>query len=191
MKKTVFGTAFLLLLCMGAAPSPPLQCAVSRSLAPARPLVIPQAYGFTAVPGVAVKPDPHKIYRAIFSATAGADKPTALLPAILMAGTELNTLAANGVPLAHARYVIDFHGPGAVYGLLDNAHYRQKFGADNPNLPVLAALKKAGVKLYVCSQQMLAMGVGFNSISPDVTVASDGLFVLIDFQNKGYAYLPY
>jgi len=189
MKKTLLaGIAFL--FCTGAAPSTPLLCAVPQH-APASGPVIPQAYGYTAVPGVAVKPDPHKIYRAIFSATAAADKPASLLPAILMAATELNTLAAYGVPLSNTRYVIDFHGPGAVYGLLDNAHYRQKFGTDNPNLPVLAELKKAGVKLYVCSQQMLAMGVGFNTISPDVTVASDGLFVLVNFQDQGYAFLPF
>lgn len=153
--------------------------------------VIPQAYGFVPVPGAAIKPDKHRIYRAIFSATAGADKPGDLLPAVLMAGTELNTLVVSGVPLSDADYVIDFHGPGALTGLLDNAHYRQKFGTENPNLPVLAELKKSGVKLYVCSQQMLAMRISFNSISPDVTVASDGLFVLINFQNQGYAYLPF
>lgn len=163
-----------------AAPLPP----------PAAP-VIPQAYGYVAVPGAAIRPDRTHVYRVIFSATDGAAKPDALLPAVQMAGTELNVLVANGLKLSNADYVIDFHGPGAIAGLLDNAHYRQKFGVDNPNLPVLAELKKAGVRLYVCSQEMLATGTGFDTITPDVTVASDGLVVLATFENRGYAYLPF
>jgi intracellular sulfur oxidation DsrE/DsrF family protein len=183
MGQEIAGAVLTLLLCG--------KLAAAATLPPPSAPVIPQAYGFVPVPGAAVKPDKHRFYRAIFSATAAADKPDALLPAVLMAGTELNTLVASGVPLAHADYIIDFHGRGAVYGLLDNAQYRQKFGIDNPNLPVLAELKKSGVRLYVCSQQMLAMGLSFDSISPDVTVASDGLFLLINFQNQGYAYLPF
>ncbi len=163
----------------------------AASLPPPAAPVIPQAFGYVAVPGAAIKPDKTHVYRVIFSATAGAAKPDALVPAILMAGTELNVLVANSLKLSNAAYVIDFHGPNAIIGLLDNAHYRQKFGIDNPNLPVLAELKNAGVQLYVCSQEMLATGTAFNTITPDVTVASDGLIVLATFQNRGYAFLPF
>jgi intracellular sulfur oxidation DsrE/DsrF family protein len=165
--------------------------AAAADLPPPVKPVIPEALGWVVVPGAAISPDKGHTYRAIFSATAGADKPDQLVPAVLMAGTELNALAASGLPLANADFVIDFHGPGAVDALLDNAHYQAKYHRDNPNLKVVAELKQAGVKLYVCAQMLLGMGVAFDSLTPDVTVASDGLVVLMTFQNRGYALLPF
>ena len=47
------------------------------------------------------------------------------------------------------------------------------------------------MRLYACSQEMLATGTGFDTITPDVTVASDGLVVLATFENRGYAFLPF
>jgi intracellular sulfur oxidation DsrE/DsrF family protein len=157
---------------------------------PVRP-VIPEALGWVVVPGAAISPDKAHVYRAIFSATAGAEAPDKLVPAVLMAGTELNALVASGLTVANADFVIDFHGPGAVDALLDNPHYQAKYHIDNPNLPVLSELKKSGVKLYVCAQLLLGIGVKFESLTPDVTVASDGLVVLMTFQNQGYALLPF
>ena len=158
--------------------------------APVKP-VIPEALGWVVVPGAAISPDSAHTYRAIFSATAGADQPAQLVPAVLMAGTELNALAAAGLSINHADFVIDFHGPGAADALLDNAHYQAKYHLDNPNLKVLAELKQSGVKLYVCAQMLLGMKVPFAALTPDVTVASDGLVVLMTFQNRGYALLPF
>ena len=157
---------------------------------PARP-VIPEALGWVVVPGAAISPNKAHVYRAIFSATAGAEAPDKLVPAVLMAGTELNALVASGLTVTNADFVIDFHGPGAVDALLDNPHYQAKYHIDNPNLPVLAKLKKSGVKLYVCAQLLLGIGVKFETLTPDVTVASDGLVVLMTFQNQGYAFLPF
>ena len=83
----------------------------------------------------------------------GADKPTQLLPALNMAGSELNALAFANVPVSNARFAIVFHGP-AVDGILDNEHYKAKFGLDNPNLRVIAEMKKAGVEFFVCWQYL-------------------------------------
>lgn len=157
---------------------------------PVKP-VIPEAFGWVVVPGAAISPEATHTYKAIFSATAAADRPDQLVPAVLMAGTELNAFAASGLAPARADFVIDFHGLGAVDALLDNAHYQAKYHRDNPNLPVLAELKQAGVKLYVCAQLLLATKTPFDSLTPDVTVASDGLVVLMTFQNRGYALLSF
>ena len=81
---------------------------------------------------------------------------------------------------------IVFHGP-AVDGLLDNAHYRARFGIDNPNLPVLGAMKNQGVQLFVCGQHLAAERVDPKTLSADVTVASDAYLVLISYQNRGHA----
>jgi intracellular sulfur oxidation DsrE/DsrF family protein len=156
---------------------------------PAAPAV-PEADGYATIPDVALPPEKSTVYRAIFDATRAADQHAQILPALNMAGSELNALAASDVPLANAQFVIVFHGQ-AVDGLLTDTHYRDKFGVANPNLPVLTALQKAGVELYVCGQQLAADGVDPSALTPLVKVASDALIVSMTYQNKGYALLSY
>jgi intracellular sulfur oxidation DsrE/DsrF family protein len=107
-----------------------------------------------------------------------------------MAGAELNAFGASGVPLRNARFAVVFHGP-AMDGILDDAHYRAKFGLANPNLKVLAELKKARVELFVRGQSLAHENIRPSTISPDVTVASAALIVLMTYQNDGYALLDF
>jgi len=79
----------------------------------------------------------------------------------------------------------------AINGILDNYHYKEKYGIDNSNLKVLAELKRKGVQLFACGQNLLAESIDLKAISPDVTVASDALIVLMTFQNDGYALMNY
>ena len=102
------------------------------------------ADGFVVIPGAALPPAKGRVYRAVFDATRAADQPDQLVPALNMAGSELNGLAASHLPLGQAKFVVVFHG-SAVDGILDASHHRDKFHADNPNLPVLEQLGKAGV----------------------------------------------
>jgi intracellular sulfur oxidation DsrE/DsrF family protein len=83
-----------------------------------------------------------------------------------------------------------FHGP-AVDGLLDDASYRAKFNVANPNLPLLAQMKKAGVRVFVCAQHLAAAHVDPKTLAPEVEVASDALIVLMAYQNDGYALLKF
>jgi intracellular sulfur oxidation DsrE/DsrF family protein len=152
--------------------------------------VIPAADGYAAIPGAALRPGHTHVYHAIFDATLAAAKPDRLLPALNMAGSELNALGVEKVRLANARFVVVFHGD-ALAGILDDVHYRARFGIDNPNLSVLAQLRKAGVKLYACGQNLIAEHIDPAILSPDVQVASDALLVLMVYQNRGYALMSY
>ncbi len=107
-----------------------------------------------------------------------------------MAGSELNVLAVCKIPLTHAKCVVVFHG-AAINAILDDGHYKEKFGVSNPNLKVLAELKKSGVKLFVCGQNLLAENIDPKIISPEVRVASDALIVLMTYQNDGYALMSF
>jgi intracellular sulfur oxidation DsrE/DsrF family protein len=179
----VAGTACL------AAARPAFPSSASQWPAPKAP-VIPQADGYVSIAGVAVAPQKNVVYRAVFDATHAAEKPDQLLPALNMAGSELNALGASDVPLQNAKFVIALHG-AAVAGLLDEEHYKARFGTSNPNLPVLAGMKKAGVLLYVCGQQLAFDGTDPKTLTPDVTVASDALIVLMTYENQGYALLSF
>ena len=163
--------------------------AYAQSNAPSAP-VIPEAYGWVTIPKVAVPPDRTRAYRAIYDATQFPQEPRQLVPALNMAGAMLNALAASGVPLTNARFVVIFHGP-AINGILDDAQYRTKFGVPNPNLLVLTQLKKAGVEVFVCGQNLAAENIDPRTLSPDVTVASAAPIVLMTYQNDGYALMNF
>ena len=152
--------------------------------------IIPEADAYVAIPNVAIPPDKKRVYRAIYDATRAAKDPTQLIPALNMAGSELNAFAVGGVPLKNAKFVIVFHG-AAINGILDEPIYKTKFGVSNPNLKVLSELKKAGVEIYVCGQNLLGENIDPNMISKDVTVASDALIVLMAYQNDGYALMSF
>ena len=152
--------------------------------------VIPEADGYVAIPNAAIPPDRKRTYRAIYDATRFPKEPAQLVPALNMAGSELNAFEASGVPLANAKFAIVFHG-SAINGILDDAHYKTKFGIANPNLKVLADLKKAGVEIFVCGQNLIAENIDPKHISPNVTVASDALIVLMAYQNDGYALMSF
>jgi intracellular sulfur oxidation DsrE/DsrF family protein len=157
---------------------------------PPKSPVVPEADGYVAIPKVALPPSSGNTYRAIFDATHAAEKPAQLVPALNMAGSELNGLAVAGVPLENAKFAVVFHGP-AVDGILDNAHYKAKFGADNPNLKAITEMKKKGVEFYVCGQYLAGEKVDPTTLTPDVTIAADALLVLVQYQNKGYALMSF
>jgi intracellular sulfur oxidation DsrE/DsrF family protein len=151
---------------------------------------VPQADGYVEIPNVALPPTKDSKYQAIFDATRPADKPTQLVPAVNMAGSELNAIAAANVSLSNAKFAIVFHGP-AVDGILDNDHYKAKFGTDNPNLKVIAEMKKEGVEFFVCGQYLAGEKIDPKTVTRDVTVAADALLVLMQYQNKGYALMSF
>lgn len=164
--------------------------AASAEWPPAKSPAVPAADGYVEIPNVALAPMRESKYRAIFDATRPADKATQLVPALNMAGSELNALAAANVPLSNARFAIVFHG-SAVDAILDNSHYKAKFGADNPNLKVMAEMKKQGVEFFVCGQYLAGEKIDPRILTPDVTVAADALLVLMQYQNKGYALMSF
>jgi intracellular sulfur oxidation DsrE/DsrF family protein len=183
------GVAPLALLLVCAACRVAEKGAPSRWPAPVAP-VVAQADGYAPIPNAAVSPETGTVYRAIFDATRAAADPKQLLPAVNMAGSELNALATAKVPLSDAKFAIVFHG-ATIDGLLDETHYRAKYRVGNPNLPAIAALKKAGVELFVCGQQLAADDVDLSTLTPDVIVASDALIVLMTYHDKGYAILGF
>ncbi|HEY3351479.1 MAG TPA: DsrE family protein [Thermoanaerobaculia bacterium] len=182
MESSLF--ALLLTLLGGGAPAPAAQWP-----APKAP-VIPAADGYVVIPNAAVPPDPAHSYRAIFDATKAARDPKELAPALNMAGSELNAFGVAGVRPSHVHFAVVFHG-AALDALLDDSHYKAKFGVTNPNLPVLEQFRKAGVELFVCGQNLAFEHIDPATLSPSVAVASDALIVLIAYQNRGYALLSF
>jgi hypothetical protein len=72
---------------------------------------IPEADGYVEIPNVALPPTKDSKYQAIFDATRPANKATQLVPALNMAGSELNALGAANAPLANPNSLLYFMAP--------------------------------------------------------------------------------
>ena len=150
-----------------------------------------QPAGYVPIPGAAVQPDRTHVYKAIFDATKIAEMPDKIVPAVDMLGAEQDALLnSSGVPAKNVNLAIVFRGE-AIDAVLNDAAYKTRHGVANPNLAAIAALKKKGAEVLVCGQQMRIDGITQAMLSPDVTVASDALIVLMTYQNRGYALMSF
>lgn len=153
------------------------------------PWVMPaiQAGPMHPLPKAAYQPKKHKVYKAVFAVTSpgkGANDPDGGLMPVARA---VNVFASAGVPLNHLKFVVLIYGMSAGPMVLDNAHYKERFGKDNPDLKVIHELKAAGVQIVVCGQALAALGIEHKWVDPDVTISLSALSTMIILQDKGYA----
>ena len=73
---------------------------------------------------------------------------------------------------------------------LDNAQYRAAYKVDNPNLPLIAELKRAGVDFAVCGQAVAEHGFQYEWIDKGVTLALSALTTITDLEHDGYVLMP-
>lgn len=171
---------------------------LSAAMALSLSAVAAQPEGFWVKPAIAAygpvhvwpesidRPSPKKTYKALFDVTKGdpaADKVNAGLDHIARA---VNTFVAAGVPLKHLKFDVIIHGPATPIALGEQA-YMAKYGHANPNLAVIADLKKAGVNVMVCGNALGDMNFTPAEVNPDIKVALSALSTLIIQQNQGYA----
>jgi intracellular sulfur oxidation DsrE/DsrF family protein len=78
----------------------------------------------------------------------------------------------------------------ATDGALDDEHYRQKYGIDNPNLNLIRKLRNAGVDVAVCGQAAAEHQDQYEWIAPEVTLALSALTTITTLEHQGYALVP-
>lgn len=100
-----------------------------------------------------------------------------------------NQLACSGMP-KQCMHIVALLERSARDASFSNATSREYMTHDNPNLDILRALKKAGVKLVVCGQMLAEGGMTARDIEPSVTVALSALAVPIFYEPRGYSYMP-
>ena len=152
----------------------------------------PTIHGFGKIHYVAdaaYRPDPAKTYKMVFALTKGPKSPDQVNGALDHVARTVNMYVAAGVPLDHLKIVAVAAGPATPI-VLDNAHYRAKFGVDNPNLPLIRQLRKAGVEVSVCAQAMGEHHFQYGWSRMTVTLALSGLTTVTALQQQGYALVP-
>jgi len=166
-----------------------LMSLVSYSQSRVNPVIKSQG-GVFEIPNAAEKPDPSLVYNIVIEVERESLKPDTINWALNNVARLLNLHAVGGVPAKNMNVVIAIHG-GATYTAMNNEAYREKYKKDNPNLELYSELEKAGVKMVVCGQSLVARQVDRNKLVPGVKVALSMLTTLTTYQMKGYAVLKF
>ena len=137
------------------------------------------------VPNADLTADPSAVHKVVFDVTESPDDKSAVNPAIVSLARFFNLYARAGVRLDHLQLAMVVHG-AAAKDIIGHPGYRKRYGADNPNLELMAALVEKGVRVYVCGQAMIARGIARGELAPDVKVAISATAALLELQSEGY-----
>ncbi|MGH8457449.1 MAG: DsrE family protein, partial [Stenotrophobium sp.] len=123
-----------------------------------------------ALPHAAYQPQKNQTYRVVFAVTKAGGKPDEVSPSLERVARTVNLYVSAGVPLDHLKFVAVMAGP-ATRAALDNVHYKQQFGVDNPDLEVIRKLRAAGIDVAVCGQAVAEHHFAYDWVASDVTLA--------------------
>jgi ubiquinone/menaquinone biosynthesis C-methylase UbiE/intracellular sulfur oxidation DsrE/DsrF family protein len=150
--------------------------------------VVPGYGGVVAVEN-AVEP-PRAGLKLVLDATADTKKPEELNKGLERAARILNLYGVAGLQASDLKVTIVLHGE-ATKAILTDAAYQARFQTEkNPNLPLIAALQKAGVEVMVCGQALHYKKIARDEVAAEIPVASAALTVLLNRQADAYGYVP-
>lgn len=141
------------------------------------------------LPQAAYKPDPAQTYRIVFGLTAAPKAPGDVNPALERVARTVNLYVTSGAPLSHLKFVAVAYGPATALALNDT-QYKAAYGMANPNLPLIAILRKAGVDVAVCGQAVAEHDFQYDWIDSSVTVALSALTTITSLEQAGYHLMP-
>lgn len=91
----------------------------------------------------------------------------------------------NGYKASQLKAVLVVHG-NAVFDVMSNEAYLEKFGKDNPNAPLVQMLIDKGVEVVLCGQSSTHHGVDLEMAVPGTKMALSAMTALVALQNEGY-----
>ena len=150
--------------------------------------VIPKFGAVHPRPDAAVQPDPSADYKVFVDVVTGEDDHTKALWSLDRLARLVNLMGFAKVPPSHV-HIVALLDEKALLAAMSNAMYRKHFHMDNPNLPILHALKKAGVQLMVCSQAMAGQGLKDSDVDPSVTVTLSAVTDSVVYGQRGYTFM--
>jgi intracellular sulfur oxidation DsrE/DsrF family protein len=154
--------------------------------------VTPTVPGFGAIHEFerpAYMPDKAQIYKVVFTLPNDASDPHVISPALDRAARAVNLYVYAGVPLSRLKFVV-VADRDSVSVALDDAHYLEKFGTKNPNLPLIALLRQVGVDVVVCGQSVARNKYEYAWIDKSVTIALSAVTTVTSLQQRGYGLMP-
>lgn len=162
----------------------------SAAEGPAFPVI--QGYGPAYhIPHAAEMPYQKHGIKTLFDVTKGAKSPDKVNPSLDHIARYLNVYALAGVKPKDMHLVAVLHGKATAAALNDRA-YNQAMHTQsgNPNVKLLDALRRAGVKLYVCGQALHDFKYHAKDVLPGIQRTLSALVVVTNYQEKHYVYFP-
>lgn len=139
-------------------------------------------------PNAAFKPVPGLSNKIVFQLTKNEGDIARPNLGLERVARVVNLYIASGVPADQLHFVVSVTGD-ATPAMLDNTHFKQFYGTDNPNLPLIAELNKQGVKVSVCDQSVAFHHYPNDWIDKSVIHALSSPTTVSTLQNQGYAWL--
>jgi intracellular sulfur oxidation DsrE/DsrF family protein len=143
-----------------------------------------------SVPFAAEKPNPNLKYKILVDVTSGSEKPEILNEGLETVARIVNLHILGGVPEKNLQVAVVVHG-GAAFTLMNNESYKQKFAVDNPNLPLLTALNKAGIKVFICGQTIFKRNIDYRQLAPEAIVSLSAITTITNYTSKGFTVMKY
>lgn len=129
-------------------------------------------------------------YRAVFDVASSPEAADQLNPRIESLARFLNMHVRTGVKAEQIKLALVVHG-AAGKDMLSSAAYKAQFGIENPNVPLLAALKANGVRIILCGQTAAHRGFARQELGPGVEVALSAMTALVALQSDGYRLISF
>lgn len=142
------------------------------------------------VPNVTFQVPTDLEYKVFWDTHVGSPKPGEANPAFEVPARFLNQAAVIGVPREKVHVAIVVHGT-AGEEMLNNAEYRARKGTDNPNIPLLEEMSKAGVQIILCGQTAAKQKLTRDNILPFVLVAPSAAWAEAVLLRQGYTVNPF
>lgn len=142
------------------------------------------------VPRPDVATDTQMVYRVVFDIYSSPEDPAALNPQLNTLARFLNMHAQAGVPAANLHVAGVVHNE-ASKDVMDNVSYRERYGVDNPNLPLLAALRAAGARIYLCGQSAYSRKLDRAQLAPGVEVGLSAMTIILLLEEQGYRLIKF
>jgi intracellular sulfur oxidation DsrE/DsrF family protein len=131
-----------------------------------------------------------QVYKIAWDMKVASTKPDSVNAALDVPARFLNQSAALGIPRSNVQIAIVVHGT-AGEELLSNTEYRARKGVDNPNIPLLEELSKAGVQIILCGQTMGSRKMAREQILPFVKISPSAVWAHAVLQKQGYTTNPF
>ena len=134
--------------------------------------------------------DTTKIYKVLFDIHAGSNDPTKISPQLNTLARFMNMHVQAGVPRENIHLAGVIHNK-ASKDAMNNEAYREKYGVDNPNIPLIKALDDAGIDIYMCGQSVYARGIDRGRLADPVKVGLSTMSIIISLEKEGYTLIRF
>ncbi len=153
----------------------------------------PRIAGYGAIApltGGETRAEPGLRYRLVFSVTKAAATPDKVNPSLDKVARLLNLLGRDNILPAPGDIVVIVQGAATPIVTNSTVYAAKTKAMSNPNLELIAKLRKAGVIVAVCSQALHANSISSGELAPAIRIDLSAMTTLAALQLRGWALIP-